>query len=61
MAFSGAVKLGDLNDFIAPSQACVINLAPKAKLDTADVQVEWARLSVINAEKRYLCGTLRLM
>jgi hypothetical protein len=24
--FSGAVKLADLNDFIAPSQACVVNL-----------------------------------
>lgn len=24
--FSGAVKLGDLNDFIAPSQACVVKL-----------------------------------
>ena len=23
--FSGAVKLADLNDFIAPSQACVVN------------------------------------
>jgi hypothetical protein len=26
MAFSGAVKIGDLNDFIAPSQACVVSL-----------------------------------
>ncbi|PSC72354.1 cytosolic Fe-S cluster assembly factor narfl [Micractinium conductrix] len=25
-AFSGAVKIGDLNDFIAPSQACVVSL-----------------------------------
>lgn len=24
--FSGAVKLADLNDFIAPSQACVVKL-----------------------------------
>jgi hypothetical protein len=24
--FSGVVKLGDLNDFIAPSQACIVNL-----------------------------------
>ena len=24
--FSGAVKLGDLNDFIAPSQACIVAL-----------------------------------
>lgn len=25
--FSGAVKIGDLNDFIAPSQACVVSLS----------------------------------
>ena len=24
--FSGAVKLADLNDFIAPSQACIVNV-----------------------------------
>ena len=24
--FSGAVKISDLNDFIAPSQACVVSL-----------------------------------
>lgn len=24
--FSGAVKIGDLNDFITPAQACVLNL-----------------------------------
>ena len=38
--FSGAVKLADLNDFIAPSQACVVNVdgSKKAtlKLDTSD-------------------------
>ena len=27
--FSGAVKLADLNDFIAPSQACVVTLSGK--------------------------------
>ena len=27
--FSGAVKLADLNDFIAPSQACIITLSGK--------------------------------
>ena len=26
MAFSGALKITDLSDFIAPSQACVISL-----------------------------------
>lgn len=32
--FSGAVRLGDFNDFIAPSQSCVVSLdgAKKAKL-----------------------------
>lgn len=25
-AFSGAVTISDLDDFIAPSQACVVNL-----------------------------------
>jgi hypothetical protein len=35
MAFSGAVKIGDLNDFIAPSQACVVNLEG-GKLATSD-------------------------
>jgi hypothetical protein len=29
-AFSGAVKIGDLNDFIAPSQACVVALQQPA-------------------------------
>ena len=34
-AFSGVIKLSDINDFIAPSQACVVNLqgqkAPQAE------------------------------
>ncbi len=29
MAFSGAVRITDLNDFIAPSQACVVALNGK--------------------------------
>lgn len=29
--FSGAVKIGDLNDFIAPSQACVVSLQGQQK------------------------------
>lgn len=33
MGFSGTIKLADLNDFIAPSQACVLNLDGKAKQD----------------------------
>ncbi|KAL4434294.1 hypothetical protein ABPG75_000735 [Micractinium tetrahymenae] len=40
MAFSGAVKIGDLNDFIAPSQACVVSLQG-GKLDpAADAEVQ---------------------
>lgn len=36
--FSGAVKLQDLSDFIAPSQACVVKLDGSKKLDLqADV------------------------
>ena len=39
--FSSTVKVGDLNDFIAPSQACVVSLQG-TKLDAAppaDLQV----------------------
>jgi len=36
MAFSSAVKIGDLNDFIAPSQACVVSLQPQ-KAPTSSV------------------------
>ena len=39
-SFSGAVKLADLNDFIAPSQACVVNLKDlKEKPIPQDVEV----------------------
>ncbi len=31
--FSGAIKLQDLSDFIAPSQACVVKLDGSKKLD----------------------------
>lgn len=54
MAFSGAVKLGDLNDFIAPSQACVVNLAPNAKLDAMDLQVRKFRLLLITLPRTEL-------
>ena len=41
--FSGAVKLADLNDFIAPSQACVVDVdgSKKAtlKLDSSDFDI----------------------
>lgn len=42
--FSTAVKLGDLNDFIAPSQACVVNISGKPVQQTQDDQeVRWQR------------------
>ena len=41
--FSGAVKLADLNDFIAPSQACVVNINGSGKaqlhLDSSDLEL----------------------
>ena len=30
--FSGAVRIGDVSDFIAPTQACVVNLDGSKKL-----------------------------
>ena len=38
--FSGAVKIGDVNDFIAPSQACVVSLeGGKLAAAAADAEV----------------------
>ena len=46
MAFSGTVKLTDLNDFIAPSQACVVKTeGSKVSLTEATVGVPDSRLS----------------
>ena len=39
MGFSGAVKIGDVNDFIAPSQACVVALDGN-KISSADAAAE---------------------
>ena len=39
MAFSGAVKIGDLNDFIAPSQACGVSLQGGKLEPAADAEV----------------------
>jgi hypothetical protein len=36
-SFSGAIQISDLNDFIAPSQACVVSLNGN-KLETKDEQ-----------------------
>jgi hypothetical protein len=40
--FSGAVKIGDLNDFIAPSQACVVSL--QGQKQTANPQAAAAKV-----------------
>lgn len=50
MSFSGALKLADVSDFIAPSQACVVNLN-SGKLDLADadgLQVTFTLLPPFN-------------
>ncbi|DBA92266.1 TPA: hypothetical protein ACH3X2_003700 [Trebouxia sp. C0005] len=52
MEFSGAVRLGDLNDFIAPSQACVVNLAPKSKLDAVELQVDAVQLPPTKSDSK---------
>ena len=41
--FSGAVKIGDLNDFIAPSQACVVSLEGGKLAAAADAEVRRAQ------------------
>ena len=56
MAFSGAVKLGDLNDFIAPSQACVVNLAPNSRLGAVELQVRiFCQLLITLSETQSFC------
>jgi hypothetical protein len=47
-SFSGAIRIGDLNDFIAPSQACVVSLNGN-KLETKDEQ-EVSRIIAFHAE-----------
>lgn len=55
--FSGAIKLGDLSDFIAPSQACVVKLdGNKVTLDDADIAeagVVEARSSAVGGNKGF--------
>jgi hypothetical protein len=36
--FSPALRIGDLNDFIAPSQACIVSLNGKKKPDKVEVE-----------------------
>lgn len=53
--FSGTVKISDLNDFIAPSQACVVSLqgkAPDAK-PPAQLLEEVSLLWMNGGEGRY--------
>ena len=52
MAFSGAIKLGDLNDFIAPSQACVVNLKGQ---ETAKIQAAPAEVGVGLCKPSWAC------
>lgn len=48
--FSGAIKIGDVNDFIAPSDACVLNfdgsLDAKSKVTIPPVRLAVALYSV---------------
>ncbi|GAU22081.1 hypothetical protein TSUD_309850 [Trifolium subterraneum] len=37
--FSPALRIGDLNDFIAPSQACIVSLNGKKKPDKVEVSI----------------------
>lgn len=48
MSFSGALKLTDLNDFLAPSTACILpSPVPKAKTEAEDKAKE------TDGEKRF--------
>lgn len=39
-SFSSALKIGDLNDFIAPSQDCIVTLSGKSShVEINDAQV----------------------
>ena len=49
-SFSGAVRIGDLNDFIAPSQACVVTLNGN-KLDI-NAEAEASTCHMLHCPKR---------
>ena len=49
--FSGAVRLADLNDFIAPSQACVVNLEDLKK--GSGLSQDFEVREVINLTAKY--------
>jgi len=44
--FSGALILTDLNDFIAPSQACVKPVEVHKTASTSNSDVRWVLLSI---------------
>ena len=60
MTFSGAVKLGDLNDFIALSQACVVNLGPKPRVGAVDLQVHGVASVLISCAIHRFCILARI-
>lgn len=47
--FSAALRIGDLNDFIAPSQACIVSLKGLKKNDKPEVfsfpSLYWIQIS----------------
>jgi hypothetical protein len=58
MAFSGAVRITDLSDFIAPAQACVVTLSGGK---TAKVQVRtFCHAACTNAQIHAAHGSRRL-
>jgi hypothetical protein len=57
-AFSTAVKLGDLNDFIAPAQACVVSLQGQKPATKAEEALLKVMLSLI-FEFLTLCMRMR--
>lgn len=44
--FSGAIKIGDLNDFIAPSQACVVSLSGIKETDQTAPEPEFGAVQI---------------
>lgn len=54
--FSGAVKIGDLNDFIAPSQACVVSLNGKPKDAGQQGEKELVEEGQVQIKKKGIVG-----
>ena len=49
--FSAALRIGDLNDFIAPSQACIVSLKGlKANANKPDSEVSVGRSKQVQSE-----------